>query len=269
MALIGCSLVRDPDELTGGSPEGTGGSANTGGVSSDGGSPSVTGGQGGASGGTDAGGAGGTGGAGTGGSGPYSRSGIVCDGVKSPDEWSDAENKFATTTTGYDMYVAWDAETIYLMLTGADVSTSDNWFFMYFDTTANRSGNEYGRQQGSVNARQLPFLAQRAIQLQLNGSATLRDATDSYAIAAGMSSSDWEMGTDVVEFCLPRVLFGEYQELGFVAYALDETSGHYYAGVPDDTLVDGTSNEKLASRFVFDLASDALPADATSLGTEP
>ncbi|HOR37450.1 MAG TPA: hypothetical protein PK140_22290 [Polyangiaceae bacterium] len=246
---------------TGGSTGGTGGTGgSTGGTGgATGGTGGSTGGTGGSTGGTG-GSTGGTGGAtggtgGTGGATTYSHT-ITIDGT---NDFA-AEETFETTTSSFQGFIAWDANNLYVGLSGSDVGqASPTVFFVVYlgGSGGTTTGVTYQSQ-----TPQLPFEAKWQVHwkannsntraVQWNGSAWVDDSWD-------FTGKIYQKGS-FVEMAIPLSRIGSPSTLAVAMAMLNESSsGEWtWAGVPKGMFVDGKDPD-FTKYFNFALAGSTPP----------
>jgi hypothetical protein len=247
---------------TGGATGGTGGATGgTGGAT--GGTGGATGGTGGATGGTG-GATGGTGGAtgGTGGTGTTYAHTITIDGVND----FELDETFDTTTTSFKGYVAWDANNLYVGLSGSDVGgASPTKFFVVY------LGGVGGTTTGVAYQNQtpgLPFEAMWQVHWKANNTNTR---------AVKWSGSAWVPETwnftgkvvqngSFVEMAIPLVNIGSPSTLAVHLAMVNEQSGGEwtFAGVPFTSFTDGF-DRNYTKYYDFDLTGSIAPTQYSIL----
>ena len=235
---------------------GAAGEAGTGGAAGSSGTGGATGGTGGATGGTG-GATGGTGGTGT----TYAHT-ITIDGVND----FELDETFDTTTTSFKGYVAWDANNLYVGLSGSDVGgASPTKFFVVY------LGGVGGTTTGVAYQNQtpgLPFEAMWQVHWKANNTNTR---------AVKWSGSAWVPETwnftgkvvqngSFVEMAIPLVNIGSPSTLAVHLAMVNEQSGGEwtFAGVPFTSFTDGF-DRNYTKYYDFDLTGSIAPTQYSIL----
>lgn len=236
----------------GGTGQGGGGAGQGGGGAGQGGGAQGGGGAGG--GGAGQGGAGGagsttssssssTGGGGAGGCAPYSHT-ITIDGT---NDFSATDEAFATSSTGYTGYVAWDSAYVYFGMKGPDVADTSGtrWLLAYLGTPAAASsgtmvGQPYG---GGVLSPMLPFAASWHFRAKSGGDnySSVMVHTGSWVESGFDLDGDVFRTGDFVEMRIPLGDLGNPTKLRLHLSMINEQTGGQYtfAGVPSTSFTDG------------------------------
>jgi len=195
---------------------------------------------------------------------PYGHT-IVIDGV---NDFTAAET-FATSTSGYTLYVAWDTTYVYVGTRGSDVqstATMNKWWLLYLAgdaptaSTGSTSGVAYNTQTPG-----LPFPAAWHVRWK-----TTNDYTDAKRWAGGAwTDSNLSFagsvfrgsGNDFVEMRIARSVLGSPSTVHLVSAFINEAGGSEgtFAGAPSTAFADGY-NPAYTKAYVFTLASSPLGA---------
>jgi hypothetical protein len=183
-----------------------------------------------------------SGGGGAGGCAPYTHT-ITIDGT---NDFAATDEAFATTSTGYTGYVAWDSSFVYFAMKGPDVADTSGtrWLLAYLGTptavATTMAGQLYG---GGVLSPGLAFPASWHFRRKFGG--------DEYQSLMTFAGSNWNDGTlptgsavarsgDFVEVRLPLSHFGSPTTLRLHLSMINEQNGGQYtfAGVPQSSFTD-------------------------------
>ncbi|MCX8056924.1 MAG: choice-of-anchor D domain-containing protein [Ignavibacteria bacterium] len=162
-----------------------------------------------------------------------------------------SDESFSTSTAGYNAYVTWDANNIYLGYSGFDIGSgqsSTKWIVFYFDTDANLnplSGNGTPNAIG-FNTQNwiLPFRADYMIQIRTNGGF---EALKRFTGTAWVDVTPHNMqifdnnASNYIEIRIPRASLNNPTKIYLVGYFINELSGFEwtYASFPDNSLRNG------------------------------
>ncbi|HUH01997.1 MAG TPA: hypothetical protein VML75_08360 [Kofleriaceae bacterium] len=184
---------------------------------------------------------------------------ITIDGV---NDFVTADERLATTTGGtYYGYVSWDADYVYLGMSGDDVAANSGtrWVVVYLGGSAGTTtGVAYNNQQPA-----LPFSARYHVRWKTN---------NSYTGALEWTGSGWtdpawdftgavyQTGT-FVELRIARTDLGSPSQLDLHLAMINEAAGGEwtYAGAPSASFTDGF-NQSFARYYRFDLGAASAPA---------
>lgn len=199
----------------------------------------------------------GAGAGGAGGSSPYAHT-ITIDGV---NDFTAGET-FATSTAGYQGFVAWDADYLYLGVEGPSVASVDGskWFVAYFGgTIGTTTGQVYGSQEPV-----LPFSAAHHLRWKADNTYTNARSWDGSAwTEAGWNFVDnvFQTGT-FLELRVPWSDLGNPVVVDVHLSFLDESPPGVgtYAGVPASSFSDGVDPD-YGAYFRFDRSAALEPAD--------
>ena len=177
-----------------------------------------------------------------------------------------ASEAFATTTSGFTLYAAWDATYFYLGASGSDVQTtssSTKWWTVYLSNaagTGSTTGVTYRTQTPA-----LPFPAAWHLRWK---------TTNDYTNALTWSGTSWVdaalsfpgnvfrgAGNDFVELRLARATLGNPHAVKVVSAFINEANGGEatFAGAPSTAFQDGV-NPSFAKAYAFNLTQS--PASA-------
>lgn len=162
---------------------------------------------------------------------------ITIDGV---NDFASNET-FATSSTGYTGYVAWDNAYLYVGMSGADVgaNSATKWLLLYFSgTPGTTTGVTYNTQQPT-----LPFAARWHARWRTNNGYTNAQLWSGSA----WGEASWDFTGDVyqtgtfVEMRVPLVDIGSPTTLSLHMGMLNEQSGveGTYAAVPSTSYANG------------------------------
>jgi hypothetical protein len=205
---------------------------------------------------------------------PYRHS-IAIDGT---NDFSPTDEKLATTTIGFDAYVAWDASALYVGYVGADIGATASptkWVLVYLDAdpgagTGATKTEAYGTQQQVLPTG---FGADAYLAWKTDGSYTQFKvyAGGAWSVVASSGIAvQRNASSSYVEMKIPFAALGATPaKLGVVSLMLNETTtGPWtWAGLYAGSFVDG--NSPVASPITIghwlraDLASSLSP-NATS-----
>jgi hypothetical protein len=186
---------------------------------------------------------------------PY-RHTITIDGT---DDFSSAEH-FATTSAGYAGRVAWDANYVYVGMTGSDIASGSmtKWFVVYLSGAGGTTtGVPYNTQTTT-----LPFPAKWHVRWRADGAVTqaLTWNGASWVDAAWNFSGAVFQSGSYIEMRIARSNISSPTTLNFEMNVLSAQTGveGTYAGVPSTAFTDGY-NPSIAHFFSFDLDGCAVP----------
>lgn len=169
---------------------------------------------------------------------------------------------FATTSSGYTGYVAWDQAYLYVGMSGGDIASGDakKWFTLYLSGASGTTmGVPYNTQKPT-----LPFQAKWHVRWKANGLYTnaLTWNGTSWVDAAWSFTNDVFQTGNYIEMRIPRANIGSPSSVSFVMDMLNETNGveATYAGVPMTAFTDGP-NPSFAHFYQFDL-NGCMPPSA-------
>lgn len=237
----------------------------------------TTSGTGGTTTGTDTGGTGGVGGTGTGtststgtgtGAGDCTGSGggyCHCIAIDGNNDFVTADERFASTSSGYFGYYAWDESYFYVGAEGADIASADpaRWVVVYLGgSPGTTTGATYGL--GSVEIQPLlPFDARYQIQWRTDNGATLASEWS----GTHWSFLGWDFSGDVyqngtyLELRIPLADIGSPATLAVHLSMVNEANGGEWtwSGVPATSFADGVDPD-YSSYYSFDLSGADVPA---------
>jgi hypothetical protein len=195
---------------------------------------------------------------------------IVVDGV---NDYYLAQEKFQTTSIGYEAFITWDDSNIYVAYTGPDIGSTaspDKWLFVYIDVDPGMATGPASAERYNTQAPKFPtgFGAEFYMRWRT-------DNTDAAIKKWDSTGASWTfvttMGTrqklgGFVELRIPRSTLGTSTKFGLVSFMLNEKpAGEWtYAGLYLDNFVDGYSAAKPLTKYLLiDTTSPAAP-NATS-----
>jgi hypothetical protein len=187
-----------------------------------------------------------------------------------------AGEQFATTSAGYNGYVAYDDKKIYFGMSGNDVGSKSNqkWVLIYVDGNLASLGNA-GTTSGiaydcggscAPQPANLPFAAGYHIRWKADGNYTNVQKWNGTAWVDHVAnlSSVAQKGT-FMELSITRALLGAPTKLKVHMTMLieqDNATEWTYSGVPSTSFTDGKAPAAYTKYFEFDL-SDASKAPNT------
>lgn len=183
-----------------------------------------------------------TGGGGAGGCAPYSHT-ITIDGV---NDFSTTDESFASTSTGYTGYIAWDSAYVYFGMKGPDVANTSGtrWLLAYLGTPAAASsgtmvGQPYG---GGVLSPMLPFAASWHFRAKSGGDdySSVMVHTNAWIESGFDLTGDIFRTGDFIEARIPLTDLGNPTTLRLHLSMINEQTGGQYtfAGVPQSSFTD-------------------------------
>jgi hypothetical protein len=198
---------------------------------------------------------------------PGYRHTIVIDGV---DDFA-AVDRLATTTGSYSARLSWDADALFVGMTGADVGSGSatRWWLVFVDTNGVSAGSNTGVPYNTQTPRLPPgFFADYAFRWKAN---------NLFQSLQRWNGSAWEDTATVpatfqtgnfVETRIALADLGSPASLGVTMLMLNEAAGveFSYAGTPAGTFSDGYYGSIPMSRWIAaDLALAATPNDLSRL----
>ena len=192
---------------------------------------------------------------------------ITIDGV---DDFA-AVDRLATTTGGYEARLSWDADALYVGMTGADIGSGSatRWLLVFIDTNGVTAGSNTGVPYNTQTPRLPPgFFADYAFRWKAN---------NTFQSLQRWNGSAWEDTATVpatfqagsfVETRLALADLGRPTNLGVAMLMLNEAAGveFSYAGSPAGTFTDGYYGSIPMSRWIAaDLALASPPNDPSRL----
>jgi hypothetical protein len=183
----------------------------------------------------------------------------VIDGI---NDFS-AGDKFATTSSGYDAYISWDAKKVYFGMSGADIGggSSSKWVLVYVDGVPDGVGSSTGSGYDCFGAcpplkASLPFNAGYHLRWKADGSYTnLQKWTLGAWAGPGTTISTSAQKGTFWEASVLRSLLGSPSKLKVHVSMLIEAApptAWNYAGVPSTSFTDGAP-VTFTKYFEFDL----------------
>jgi len=187
---------------------------------------------------------------------------ITIDGT---NDFVIGDERFASTSSGYYGYYAWDATYLYVGAQGTDIGggadAPSKWLLIYIGgTPGTTTGVKYGAGAISIQPT-LPFPARYHVQWRTDGGATL---------ASQWSGSTWGFVTfggnvsrqgTYVELRIPLADIGNPTTLDVHLSMVNEKSGSEwtYSGVPSTSFADGQNPNSYAHYYSFDLSGLGKP----------
>jgi hypothetical protein len=200
---------------------------------------------------------------------PPWRKTIVIDGT---NDFSVADEKLTTTSTGYDAYMSWDGAALYVGYSGADIgpgASSTKWLFVYLDADPGAGAGATRTEQYKDQSASLPvgYGAEAYFGWRTDGT---------FSHAKKFSGGAWTTvsatGVTVarsgsfVEIKIPFALLGATPtKLGVVTLMMNEGSAQWsYGGLYAGSFADGyyaaPATVPVTYYLQADLASPAPPA---------
>jgi len=188
---------------------------------------------------------------------PYAHT-IAIDGI---NDFRTSET-FATSTTGYTLYVSWDTTYVYFGASGSDVqatASGSKWWLLYLASsgaTGSSTGVAYNTQTPT-----LPFPAAWHLRWKTTNDftgakswvgGTWTDANVSFAGSVFRGT-----GNNFVELRIARATLGNPSTLRVVSAFVNEAGGNEatFAGAPSTTFVDGY-DRAYTKAYQFSLAAN-------------
>lgn len=165
--------------------------------------------------------------------------------------------KFLTSSAGYEAFVTWDDERVYLGMSGGDIGSgrSDCWVLVYI---GGAGGTTSGLEYGGTQKPALPFPAAYHVRWKADGKYTNGQRWDGAgwveAAGAGLVPVAMQKGT-FMEMSIKRAAIGDPSKLQIHLSMLIEGGGQdwSYSAVPSTSFVDGLDPD-YAKYFEFDLS---------------
>ncbi len=195
---------------------------------------------------------------------------IVIDGA---NDFLPAQEKFATTSSGYDAYVTWDDANIYVAYAGPDIGSTaspDKWLFVYIDVDPGMATGPSSAERYNTQAPKFPtgFGAEFYMRFRT-------DNTDAAIKRWDFTGASWAFVTTMgtrqklgafVELRIPRATLGTSTTFGLVTFMMNEqpTGEWTYAGLYADNFVDGYSAAKPLTKYLLIDTTTAAAPSATS-----
>ena len=185
---------------------------------------------------------------------------IAIDGV---NDFDNSDEHLATTSMGFDAYVAWDSDFVYLGMNGGDIGGGNPLLFLtaYIGgTPGSTSGVAYVGQTPS-----LPFEARWHARWKADDTYTnMQEFGGSWGDAgvAWFNTDDWAHEGTFIELRMSRAALEVGGSLALVMSLVRETNNNQatYAGVPSTAFVDGL-DPNFSSWYEFDLEGSVLPSE--------
>jgi len=198
---------------------------------------------------------------------PYTHT-ITIDGV---DDFS-VVDKFVTTTVGYTARVAWDANTLYLGYSGADVAATvadadQKWVFAYVDldpggtATGATTSVMYRTQTAQFPAGFGAELYARRKSTNETQDVSRYNGT-AWAVEAGVGT--FASSGDYMELAIPRSALNGATTIGIVTWMITEKDlfESAYAGIYAGNFTDGYDMAKPITKYLrVDFTSPLGPND--------
>jgi hypothetical protein len=181
---------------------------------------------------------------------------IVIDGT---NDFDATDEQFASSTSGYAAYVAWDDTYLYVGMLGADVgsASSTRWVLLYLGGSGGTTvGQTYNTQQPT-----LPFSAQYHVRWRCSN-----DYTNALEFGGSWADASWDFTDDVylsgdfLEMRIPLADIGSPTTLDMTMFMINEAGGSEwsYAAVPSAAFADGYDPD-LSSYYSFDIGGTHVP----------
>jgi hypothetical protein len=178
-----------------------------------------------------------------------------------------ANETFSTTSGGYQGYVAWDDDYIYVGMTGSDVNANNanKWIVLYIHGTGGASsGVQYNNQQANMPTG---FAAKYHVRWKSDNS-----YTNAQSYSSGWTDAGWSFSGNVFqagnyfEMRIDRSNIGSPSTLKLIMNMLNEQNGveWTYAGVPNNSFSDGY-DPNYAKYLSCNLNASTQPITACSI----
>lgn len=198
---------------------------------------------------------------------------IAIDGT---NDFTAAQEKFQTTSVGYDAYVTWDDSYIYVGYAGADVgstASASKWLFAYIDVdpgmaTGRPSAERYNTQQPTFPTG---FGAEYYVRWRTDNADAAIKKWDGSSWAFETTAVTRAKLAAYVELRIPRSTLGSSTKFGIVTFMLNETGGGEwtYAGLYSDNFVDSYSAAKPITKYLRIDTTSGLPPNSPSNMIKP
>jgi hypothetical protein len=162
-----------------------------------------------------------------------------------------SDETFSTSSLGYNAYVTWDANNIYLGYSGADIGSGQSntkWIIFYFDTDANLNPLSGNGTQSAIGFNtqnwNLPFRADYMIQIRTDGgyNALKRFNGSSWVDVTPHNMEIFDNNSqNYIEIKIPKASLNNPSKIYLIGYFVNEQSGGEwtYASFPDNSLRSG------------------------------
>lgn len=199
---------------------------------------------------------------------PWSHT-VNVDGV---NDFYVSSEKFTTTSTGYDAYVTWDTDFIYVGYTGADIgstATAEKWLFVYLDLDPGMATGQASAERYNTQAPKFPtgFGAEYYLRWRTDNLDTTLKRWDgaSWALAPSTGVTKSKLG-GFVELKIPRATLGTSTKFGLVTFMLNERSGGEwtYAGLYSGNFTDNYSSGMQLTKYLLVDTTSPAPPNATT-----
>jgi hypothetical protein len=183
------------------------------------------------------------------------------------NDFDNSDERFATSSLGFDAYVAWDRDWVYLGMSGSDLDGGSEQLFLtgyVGGMPGSMGGVSYQGQTPS-----LPFAARWHLRWRADDNYTnMQEFGGAWGDAVGIwfNIDDWAHLGTFVEMRMPRGMLEVEGGLALVMSLVRETNNNQgtYAGVPGGGIVDGVDPD-FSSWFEFDLEGSVLPSEHLGL----
>jgi len=196
---------------------------------------------------------------------------IVVDGV---NDYYLAQEKFQTTSIGYEAFITWDDSNIYVAYSGADIGSSasaNKWVFAYIDVDPGMATGPASAERYTNQAPRFPagFGAEYYLRWRTdNADAAIKNWDGASWAFVTTTVTKQKLG-GYVELRFPRSTLGTSTRFGLVTFMMNEQAGGEwtYAGLYSDSFVDGyspaTAPKVFTKYLLIDTTTPAAP-NATS-----
>ncbi|MGZ3418536.1 MAG: hypothetical protein ACXVEE_11760 [Polyangiales bacterium] len=199
---------------------------------------------------------------------------IVIDGT---NDFSATDEKLSTTSTGYDAFVTWDADALYVGYSGPDIGASASttkWVFVYLDADPGTSSGASKSEQYNEQAATFPsgFGAEAYFAWRTDGafSQAKKYAGSAWSTVATPGVTVARTGS-FVEMRIPFSLLGTTTpaKIGTLSFMMNEGTGQWtYAGLYSGSFTDGfyktPATAPVTNWLQVDLASSSAPSSLTN-----
>lgn len=180
--------------------------------------------------------------------------------IDGENDFKEPQEKFITSSPGYEGFIAWDSKNLYIGMAGSDIgpgASASKWVLIYLDGGAQttQTGQSYGA--GTAQQPTLPFGASFHVGLKTNLSYTNKQKWDGASwVDAGFAFNPVaQRKNSFLEVAIPLSALGNPSKLKVHVSMINEAPGAEwtYSAVPSSSFTDGV-DPNYAKYFEFDLA---------------
>lgn len=190
---------------------------------------------------------------------------IVVDGT---DDFT-SEERFTTTSTGFEASITWDDQFVYVGYRGPDVvpSSADagfKWLFVYVDVDPGAATGATSSQTYNTQRALFPsgFCAEHYARWKLDGSVASIETHANGAWTTAATTLVTGQAGDFVELAIPRSVFGASDKIGLVTWMINEKPDFEgtFAGLYAGNFMDGYASTLSLTKYLqIDFASTSAP----------